>query len=517
MPRISRAALPLFLLVLVSLTLLGCGGGGGGGGGTSAVVETPVDLSGLSQPSSFSSSGFPVTQSMVTIPSFPNTARSATVFVNPSTSWSAGQLSATLGTVASLRAAARPSTAAPGLQEVPGAAIQRWLRAQEAAMPPVTAGRPRASLAAAPRAVVVGDQTTFKLPATSTPTIVTAICRKITPLPGGTGNVCFFLDTSDSYTTTTQNLINTLSTYWTDQIYGKVRSVFGAEPGAEFNGVALGNDISILITSKLLTIDPSLAGFFYSGDLYQTSAIQDGISNERKMFYITLNPELTDITIASTMAHEFQHMVNFYQRKLNGLEEVVWLNEAMSGYSEHVCGFSAAVNNQSKALQVNMYFEASTMPASSLTEWAETHAQYGLVYLFGTWLGTRFSPNKDGTVASLLASKAVGENAVAAFTGTTFEKAISQFFVALSVNDQADPVYGIPGLDLKGTFVYGSGLADVTLTGPQPPVVQSGFPYNTGSVALAPRAAFAVELSQGNGSPLTLNFAGGASAFEMHK
>ncbi|NLI79891.1 MAG: hypothetical protein GX442_26030 [Candidatus Riflebacteria bacterium] len=517
MPRTSRAVLLMSLLALVTLTTLGCGGGGGGGGGTTAIVEAPIDLSGLAQPSSFSSSGFPVTQSTVTIPSFPNTARSATVFVNPRTSGSAGQLGATLGTVASLRAAARPSANGPGLQEAPGAAVQRWLRAQEAAMPPVTAGRPRGSLAAAPRAVVVGEQTTFQLPATKTPTTVTAVCRKITPLPGGTGNVCFFLDTSDSYNTTTQNLINTLSTYWTDQIYGKVRSVFGAEPGAEFNGVALGNDITVLITSKLLAIDPTLAGFFYSGDLYQASSVQGGVSNERKMFYITRNAELTDITIASTMAHEFQHMVNFYQRKLNGLEEAVWLNEAMSGYSEHVCGFSAAVNNQSKALQINMYFEATTMPATSLTEWAETHAQYGLVYMFGTWLGSRFSPNKDGTVSSLLASRAVGENAVAAFTGTSFEKAISQFFVALYVNNQSDAVYGIPGLDLKGTFVYGSGLADVTLTGPQPPVVQSGFPYNTGSVSLAPRAAFAVELSQGNGSALTLNFAGGASAFEMHK
>ncbi|RCK80428.1 MAG: Secreted protease metal-dependent protease [Candidatus Ozemobacter sibiricus] len=528
MAKTIRPVLPLALLGLVAFILLGCGGGGGGGssGVGATVPETPPTLDGLARPAGYQSSGFPVTEPTITLPGFGADNKALAIFANTYASEKSGQLTASLGTPASLRLAQRPADAGQTMTgSVPGAAFLQRLRQWQAALPVGTGGR--ASLRATPRAATLNEQVTFQMPKDQVAIPVTAICRKIVDLPGVTtgGKVCFFVDKDDGYSTdTTGKFIDTLADHWVGvngqtSIYTTVRQIFGEEPPATFNNLALGNDIIILITSKVSTIDRYLAGFFWSGDLIAGSSPS---SNQRKMFYLTNItapevPDLTETTMASTMAHEFQHMVNFYQRHLKGLQEDTWLNEAMSGYAEHVCGFSAATNNQSKALQINRYFEAGKMPTVSLTNWKDDHENYGLVYLFGTWLGQKFSPNKDGTVKNLLASAFKGEQAVAQFAGESFDKVFSKFMVMLAVNNPDDPIYGITGLDLKGTFTYGGGLAPVTLTGPQPPVAFNGYPYNTGSITIAPRAGFAVALGNGNGSTLTLRFTTSASAFQLHK
>ncbi len=85
-------------------------------------------------------------------------------------------------------------------------------------------------------------------------------------------------------------------------------------------------------------------GFFWSKDNFEETSETDTIysfldySNERIIFYIEANflsdAEYFDETI-STLAHEFQHMINFYQTfVLNGLYQDTWLNELLSMATE---------------------------------------------------------------------------------------------------------------------------------------------------------------------------------------
>jgi hypothetical protein len=221
------------------------------------------------------------------------------------------------------------------------------------------------------------------------------------------------------------------------------------------------------------------------------------------------------------MAHEFQHMIHFYQ-KMNLNDPAYWLDEAMSGYAEQVNGYKIENGqNQSKALQAQKYFEY--VNRISVNEWHAQNdsndiinAHYGKAYLFGTWLAQNYGTS--GSVQNLLSLQLTEEAAVAAFTGETFDKTAAKFLMAMLVNDSTGGIYGINGLDLTNTYSFGSGWADVTLTGPAMTSVDfSG--ATSGSPTLLPYTAAYVRISNGNGSALNVsaNLPTGVSLFQLRK
>ncbi len=75
-----------------------------------------------------------------------------------------------------------------------------------------------------------------------------------------------------------------------------------------------------------------VGGYFYGGDLYSTSSVPD--SNEMEIFYMDTDPSVPDSTEAfGTIAHEFQHMVN-YNRNIfiegSSTNQDTWINEGLS-------------------------------------------------------------------------------------------------------------------------------------------------------------------------------------------
>jgi len=84
-----------------------------------------------------------------------------------------------------------------------------------------------------------------------------------------------------------------------------------------------------------------VGGYFYSGDLYT-----HGSSNHMEIFYIDTYPTMhryrsNPIYVTrsySTIAHEFQHMVNFNRNVLieKGYPMELWINEALSLAAEHL-------------------------------------------------------------------------------------------------------------------------------------------------------------------------------------
>uniref|UniRef100_UPI0012F6B853 Ig-like domain-containing protein n=1 Tax=Paenisporosarcina sp. TG20 TaxID=1211706 RepID=UPI0012F6B853 len=131
-----------------------------------------------------------------------------------------------------------------------------------------------------------------------------------------------------------------------------------------------------------------IGGYFYARDLYQTA-----YSNMSEIFYIDTYPSMgltkgsynVDESF-STIAHEFQHMVNFNQNVLveRGPSMEVWLNEALSMAAEHMYMNGALTNRV-------QYYELSNSIANghSLLYWdraGDVLSNYSLSYLFGQYL-----------------------------------------------------------------------------------------------------------------------------------
>ena len=511
-------------LMLVSLLAVGCGGGGGGGG--DAVLTNPTGTTGTgtnstpttsnSVPTGYQSAGFPALSNSITVS--PASGKSSLVLVNHgSTDVNVEVAAAASGFAANIKAVAvagKPLRGFVATVPNPDQQLHGMLRRLEKTMPrfsAVTSANRVSAQQAAIRADFLGQQVSFDVLSgmgTGTKQAVTATCRKITAISGSDIKINFYLDTSVSYNSSVEQLIEDLSTAWA-LIYPTVRATFGTEPPASFN--SLGNDITVLISPVV-----DSAGFFYSGDLYAPSQVVGGVSNQRKMFYLQYNPtDLSTESLASTMAHEFQHMINFYQRRVNNLEEEDWLNESMSGYAEHVCGYKVSTNNQSKGLQMNQFFaDIESMPLV-IDPWPGEHANYGQVYLFGTWLGQQYGTN--GSLVNLLTSKNVGIAAVAGVTGETFETTFAKWMVALQVNDTTGNVYGYKDSDLRKTYSYAGNLADVTLTGPQTRTNSNIFPYATGLFTVKKFSSAFVEMSGANGATLNITLPTGVSSFELHQ
>ncbi|WP_157075946.1 Ig-like domain-containing protein [Neobacillus fumarioli] len=127
-----------------------------------------------------------------------------------------------------------------------------------------------------------------------------------------------------------------------------------------------------------------VAGYFYPGDLYNTDH-----SNRSEIFYIDTYPAMGNGTtkdvsqVYSTLAHEFQHMVNYNQKVLvqgntKGMD--TWLNEGLSMAAEQI------YDGHGLSDQVDYYNNSTSIQnGHSLLYWdynGDTLSNYALSYLF---------------------------------------------------------------------------------------------------------------------------------------
>ena len=130
----------------------------------------------------------------------------------------------------------------------------------------------------------------------------------------------------------------------------------------------------------------SLAGYYSSADELHPDA--HPYSNAHEMFLISSdNVDLGDSYIYGTMAHEFQHMIHWYQDK----NEETWVNEGFSMLAEHVNEYDAGGFDWS-------YMDDTDM---QLNDWGgeigNNGPHYGASYLFMVYFLDRFG--EDATKA----------------------------------------------------------------------------------------------------------------------
>ena len=220
------------------------------------------------------------------------------------------------------------------------------------------------------------------------------------------------------------------ATYPTD------RNFFGSEwsPGVD-------NDprLHILHSEQL---GDSIAGYFSGADEVSNKA--QPFSNEREMFYINIDNTKPDTDFYNgVLAHEFQHMIHWYQDK----NETSWVNEGMSELASELNGYDRGGAD----------YAFSALPDTQLNAWSDDPngrtEHYGNAYLFMSYFLQRFGNQLTQDAVASDANGIDGFNEALAKdnTGVTFDDVFADWVIAnfLDNPDLADGRYGYQRDDVQ--------------------------------------------------------------------
>ncbi len=284
-------------------------------------------------------------------------------------------------------------------------------------------------------------------------------------------------------TCVTQDMVDALadtflkSTSTNDDIYDWVTNIYGEEwsaaAEAKYSELIPANDeITILLTDINDDGLPSngdgrVVGFFWAKDNFDKSVVSG--SNQRVMFYIDSVMfanggavwSIDDVwpkEIVSTLAHEFQHMIHFYQKTVLRASDNTdtWINEMLSESTEDIIATKIGHNVEGRYPTFN---ESNTL---SLTAWNNQLADYAKVNVYGAYLLRNYGGAKllhDIMYNSFSDKQAVVDavNKSNNGGGKTFANLLNEWGVAVMLSDHDNlvdtPVYNIGMLfdDVYGT------------------------------------------------------------------
>ena len=167
------------------------------------------------------------------------------------------------------------------------------------------------------------------------------------------------------------------------EIYPTNREFFGSEwlPGVD-------NDprLHVLHASDL---GDTVAGYFSSAD--EVSRLVNPYSNEKEMFYINVDKNEPGTSFYDgTLAHEFQHMIHWYQDQ----NENTWLNEGASELAMQLNGIRRATDS---ILPDQIFAENPDLQLNTWPDREDAYPHYGNSYLFMNYFLSRFG--EDATKA----------------------------------------------------------------------------------------------------------------------
>ncbi len=278
----------------------------------------------------------------------------------------------------------------------------------------------------------VGDSETFYMDESSNGATTRATLKKVVSnVPTDFGNKTLNVWVSDDSFGTgcgksrcvTQTMVDELADNFLkvgsdNDIYDWVTNIFGEEWGSEASSkdsylIGSNDEITILLTDIGNDNSPSggIVGYFHAKDNYKQS--NESGSNERIMFYAdavmfanTDNGDFWQKEMYSTLAHEFQHMIHFYQKTvLLDASDDTWINEMLSETTEdlvatkiHHTGPRGVVDTDGSAGNSGntkgrypLFNENNTL---SLTAWYNSLADYSKVNAFGTFLTRNYGGAK---------------------------------------------------------------------------------------------------------------------------
>jgi immune inhibitor A len=193
---------------------------------------------------------------------------------------------------------------------------------------------------------------------------VQATLRYITP------HSYFWVDDNASYD---QNDIRHLMDAFENKIYPTDRQFFGTEwnPGVD------GDPHLYIVYAQ--NLGSTVGGYYSQADEYNPAVRQ--YSNAHEMFFINAAEQLSNSYTYGTLAHEFQHMIHWYQDR----NETTFLNEGLSELAQFINGYPSGGNE----------FIFISNPDINLTDWiagtaGDNAAHYGASFLFFDYFLDRF-------------------------------------------------------------------------------------------------------------------------------
>ena len=226
------------------------------------------------------------------------------------------------------------------------------------------------------------------------------------------------------------------------KIYPHVRAFFGTESNP---GIDEDRRLHILHATNL---GRGIAGYFSSADSF--SLLANPYSNQKEMFYISLDwlKQIYNFEEYETvLAHEFQHMVHWY----NDRNEETWVNEGMSELAQEVAGYPPDIGF------ARVY---AAQPDTQLNTWTldpnDNGRHYGGAYLFMAYFLQRFGEELTRAVVAQPANGIQGFTDALREAGSAlaFEDVFADWVIANYVNDYdalgEEGVYGYRQLQLPG-------------------------------------------------------------------
>ncbi|MFW5796026.1 MAG: hypothetical protein ACOCV0_02390, partial [Alkalispirochaeta sp.] len=234
-------------------------------------------------------------------------------------------------------------------------------------------------------------------------------------------------------------------------ILGPLRSYFGTETDVDRNDrvIILLLDIRDGFTGS----GGYVGGYFDPRDLFVTSG-----SNQGEVLYIDTNPlSPGSEDFLRTIAHEFQHLVNFAENYLyeGGQRQDTWIDEGLSLSAEYL------YRGSHSTMRIDYYNadpEGSIALGNNFYDWnnGDVLADYSTAYIFFQWLRIHAN-NGAGIYREIIANDNNGYQAVEdaarnriAGSDGTIDGLIRDWYIAIR--------YGLP----SGLYGFGS---DATLNG----------------------------------------------------
>jgi hypothetical protein len=249
-----------------------------------------------------------------------------------------------------------------------------------------------------------------------------------------------------------------------NDIYDWVTNIYGEEWGTTpYNQlITENNEITILLTDIFNdnSANGGVIGFFWSKDNFKNSSVPG--SNERVMFYIDSvmfanGDNGWDIDdpwpkeMISTLAHEFQHMINFYQKNvLLNTAIATWINEMLSESTEDLVStkirhtgprgvdyLDGSSGDPGNTLgRYPLFNENNTL---SLTTWNNQLADYSKVNAFGAYLIRNYGGEK--VLHDIMHNSFENEQAVVTAveaSGKTFDDLLHEWGISVLLSDHTD-------------------------------------------------------------------------------
>ncbi len=240
---------------------------------------------------------------------------------------------------------------------------------------------------------------------------------------------------------------------YANSIYKMVRDIAGAEWGSHlYSNLLASTETDVHIVYYDITPDGQpwgILGYYWSANNYMKSSF--AASNEALVFFMDAptyksGPPGVE-KLNGTLAHEFQHMIHFYQRTIKrGVNSPTWMNEMASMTVEDLvatvvggAGSGPAFGNGSRLARYvqnpncNLTIWNSGSGTTACTGWQDS---YATSYSFGGFMARQY----PGFIHHLLTSTqnnmaAVQDAIVLAGYTDTWQTAFSRWGTTFAMND----------------------------------------------------------------------------------